>query len=97
MTIQEILSEAVAHSASDILIIAGMPAAYKIQGVIRREGERLFPPEIQRLTEELYQLAGGRDMTRLLETGDDDFSFAVRGLFRFRVDTPSSSAAPWAW
>lgn len=86
MTIQEILSEAVAHSASDILIIAGMPAAYKIQGVIRREGERLFPPEIQRLTEELYQLAGGRDMTRLLETGDDDFSFAVRGLSRFRVN-----------
>lgn len=44
MTILEILEGAVARSASDILIIAGMPAAYKIHGLIRREGERLLPP-----------------------------------------------------
>ena len=86
MTILEILEGAVARSASDILIIAGMPAAYKIHGLIRREGERLLPPDIQALVEELYHLAGERDMKRLLEVGDDDFSFAVRGLSRFRVN-----------
>lgn len=69
MTILEILEGAVARSASDILIIAGMPAAYKIHGLIRREGERLLPPDIQALVEELYHLAGERDMKRLLEVG----------------------------
>ena len=51
MHIQDILEQAVAQSASDILIIAGMPAAYKINGLIRREGERLLPGDIQALVE----------------------------------------------
>ena len=86
MYIQDILEQAVAQSASDILIIAGMPAAYKINGLIRREGERLLPGDIQALVEELYRLAGARDLSRLAETGDDDFSFAIPGLSRFRVN-----------
>lgn len=86
MTIREILEEAVHRSASDVLIIAGMPAAYKINGIIRREGERLLPPDTQALAEELYHMAGERSMSALLERGDDDFSFAVRGLSRFRVN-----------
>ena len=86
MKIQEILEQAVRQSASDILIIAGMPAAYKINGLIQRQGERLLPNDIEALTRELYQLAGGRNMDRLLEKGDDDFSFAVPGLSRFRIN-----------
>ena len=86
MKIQEILEQAVRQSASDILIIAGMPAAYKINGLIQRQGERLLPNDIETLTRELYQLAGGRNMDRLLEKGDDDFSFAVPGLSRFRIN-----------
>ena len=86
MKIQEILEHAVRQSASDILIIAGMPAAYKINGLIQRQGERLLPNDIEALTRELYQLAGGRNMDRLLEKGDDDFSFAVPGLSRFRIN-----------
>ena len=82
MHIQDILEQAVAQSASDILIIAGMPAAYKINGLIRREGERLLPGDIQALVEELYRLAGARDLSRLAETGDDDFSFAIPALSR---------------
>ena len=86
MSIQEILEQAVAQSASDILIIAGMPAAYKIKGLIQRQGERLLPNDIAALTQELYRLAGGRSMERLLEKGDDDFSFAIPGLSRFRIN-----------
>ena len=70
MTIREILEEAVRRSASDVLIIAGMPAAYKINGLIRREGERLLPPDTQALAEELYHMAGERSMSALLEQGD---------------------------
>lgn len=86
MNIREILERAVQQSASDILIIAGMPAAYKIHGLLQREGERLLPDDILTLVEELYQLAGERSLDTLLSTGDDDFSFAVSGLSRFRVN-----------
>ena len=86
MSIQEILEQAVAQSASDILIIAGMPAAYKTNGLIQRQGQRLLPDDIAALTQDLYRLAGGRSMERLLEQGDDDFSFAIPGLSRFRIN-----------
>lgn len=86
MNIREILERAVQQSASDILIIAGMPAAYKIHGLLQREGERLLPDDTQKLVEEIYQLAGNRSMDTLQACGDDDFSFAVSGLSRFRVN-----------
>lgn len=86
MTIRDILEEAVERAASDILIIAGMPPAFKINGLIQREGPRLLPPDIRVLVEELYHMAGERDMSRLLAQGDDDFSIAIGGLSRFRVN-----------
>ena len=86
MTLLEILQQAVQRSASDILIIAGLPVAYKIHGVIQREGARLLPNDTAALTAELYRLAGERSLSTLEETGDDDFSFALPGLSRFRVN-----------
>lgn len=86
MELKEILNLAVSRSASDILLVAGLPAAFKVNGVIVREGERLLPNDTQVLVEELYRLSGGRSMARLNETGDDDFSFALPGVCRFRVN-----------
>ena len=86
MTLTELLTEAVARAASDILIVAGLPVSYKVNGVISREGERLLPAHTAALVREVYHLAGDRDMLRLAESGDDDFSFAVPGLSRFRVN-----------
>ena len=80
------LRQAVERGASDVLLIAGLPVAYKINGVILREGERLGPADTAGLLEGLYRLAGERDMALLLQTGDDDFSFALPGLSRFRVN-----------
>lgn len=85
MTIQDVLSRAVEQNASDILLIPGLPASYKVGGVLCREGERLLPQALEPLVRESYRLAG-RSMTRLEETGDDDFSFALPGLSRFRVN-----------
>ena len=85
MPLIDILKEAVSREASDVLIIAGLPVSYKVNGRIDRVGERLFPDHTQALSEELYDLAK-RSMDRFLETGDDDFSFAVPGLSRFRVN-----------
>lgn len=85
-TISEILAAAVERGASDILVIAGLPVSYKISGQIVREGERLLPKDTAALTGELYALAGGRAIAPLEQSGDDDFSFSVPGLSRFRVN-----------
>ena len=82
----EILAEAVARGASDILIIAGLPVSYKIRGHIVREGERLLPKDTAALAAALYHLAKDRPMPDLEQSGDDDFSFSVSGLSRFRVN-----------
>lgn len=86
MELMDILTDAVARGTSDILIIAGLPVSYKINGVICREGARLLPADTAALTEALYRMAGNRDLSRLTDRGDDDFSFAVPGLSRFRVN-----------
>lgn len=85
MNLTDILQQAVQRRASDVLIIAGLPVSYKIQGRIQREGERLRPADTQALTAALYG-AASRPTERLFTTGDDDFSFAVPGLSRFRVN-----------
>ena len=86
MDLMEIFREAVACMASDIFLIAGLPVSYKVKGVIRRSGERLMPEDTEKLTAELYTLADNRSMDKLTATGDDDFSFAIPHLSRFRAN-----------
>ncbi len=82
----EYLKQAVADQASDLFIVAGGPVSEKTEGRIRPiGGEKVFPPETERLISGIYGLAG-RSMDGYRATGDDDFSFAVPGLARFRVN-----------
>ena len=84
--LDEILSQAVARQASDIFLIAGLPVSYKCSGVIcREEAPPLKPSDTTHLAQLLYERAG-RTQETLLATGDDDFSFAVPHLSRFRVN-----------
>ena len=84
--LMEYLQQAVAHEASDLFLVAGGAASEKVEGHIRpMDGERLLPPETEKLVSEIYTLAK-RPMTQFLEKGDDDFSFSVPGLARFRVN-----------
>ena len=86
MDIIVLLQQAVLNHASDIFVVAGLPVSYRANGRICREKEeKLMPPQTKECVEELYKLAGGRDIRVLEEKGDDDFSFAVPGLTRFRV------------
>lgn len=86
MDVREVLRKAVEEHASDIFIVAGLPISYRSNNVIiKEEGERLMPPETENYLEQIYELADHRDIDRLLKHGDDDFSFAVQGLSRFRV------------
>lgn len=86
MTIVDILTQAVNEGASDVFIIAGLGLSFRRHGSVYMEStDRLMPPDTERIIRETYDLAGQRDMSKLLACGDDDFSFAVAGLSRFRV------------
>ena len=80
------LKRAVTDGASDLFLVAGGPVSEKLEGQIRPvDGEKLLPPQTERLITEIYRLAG-REMDAYRRRGDDDFSFAVAGLARFRVN-----------
>ena len=86
-TIPEYLSYATANHASDIFIIAGRPLSFKIDGKLTAHGERLMPADTENLLRQIYQMANARNFDHFLDTGDDDFSFSIPGLSRFRVNT----------
>ena len=80
------LQDAVTQQASDIFIIAGGAMSAKVDGRIYPLREtRLLPPETEAMVTEIYHLAN-RSMEKYLRTGDDDFSFSVPSLARFRVN-----------
>ena len=82
----EYLTEAAGQGASDIFIVAGRPLSAKINGVFETVSpERLTPADTEEMIQGIYVLAGNRDMSRFLRTGDDDFSFAIPGVSRFRA------------
>ena len=68
--------------------MAGRPLSYKKNGkLIQADEERMMPDQCEAFVREIYDLAGHRDISRFLACGDDDFSFAVQGLSRYRVST----------
>ena len=75
--IPEFLAEAANRRVSDIFIIAGRPLAEKIDGHLLDRGDRLMPDQTENLLRTIYGLAENRDISRLMETGDDDFSFSI--------------------
>ncbi len=85
--IRHLLEQAVNEGASDIFVVAGLPITWRVNGRIHHmDGEKLMPSQTEEYVKEIYSLAGGRDMERLTGQGDDDFSFALPGLSRFRVN-----------
>ena len=85
MAVIEYLKSAVEQNASDIYIVAGAPISIKLGGRITPMDEKkLLPPDTEALISDIYSYAK-RDSEHYKESGDDDFSFAVPGLARFRV------------
>ncbi len=82
----QILEKAVNDNAADIFMIPGMPISLKINGEIQPVNEeKIFPEVMDQLIQEIYTIAGNRDIVPVKTGGDDDFSFSVRGLARFRA------------
>lgn len=82
----QLLQQAIQAGASDVFIVAGLPVSMRINGIITRENDnKLTPADTRSIVTQIYHLAGDRNIQNFEETGDDDFSFAIPGLSRFRV------------
>lgn len=86
MDVLDYLKKAVEDGASDIFFLAGSPATAKIEGrIVRLAEERLLPDNTRQIIGRIYEMAQ-RSTEHYEATGDDDFSFAIRGVARFRVN-----------
>ena len=85
MNITDILNQSIELDAADIFLVAGIPVTYKCNGHQNRVGEMLLPDTIRTLVDEIYEVSH-RDRTNLDKGADDDFSFAISNLGRFRVN-----------
>ena len=87
MDIKTILQKAIADQASDIFIVAGANLSFKINGhIIKQNDDILKPDDTRNLIEQIYTLKNGIDHKAINEVGEDDFSFALSNLGRFRVN-----------
>ena len=87
MDVRKILEEATKREASDIFIIAGRPLTYKSKGIMNTlDDQRMEPKDTFQFVSAIYTLAE-RNIDDFARTGDDDFSFAIPGVSRFRVST----------
>lgn len=86
MDIRELLQQAIDQGAADVFIIAGLPVSYRVDGTIKRiSAEKLTPAQTEEYLNQIYAM-DNRTISILHNKGDDDFSFAIAGLSRFRVN-----------
>jgi twitching motility protein PilT len=87
MDVIKILSEITADQASDIFVVAGRPIAYKKFGKFENYNDYIMKPDdCNNFIQQIYGLAKNKDINDLYRSGDADFSFAIPGLCRFRIN-----------
>jgi twitching motility protein PilT len=88
MELESFLKTAMEQNASDIYIISGRPLSYKVNGmIIGMSDEKLMPDDTHDIVSQIYKLANDRSLARVEDNGDDDFSFSLPNIARFRVNT----------
>ena len=88
MQIENLLKEMIEVHASDVFIIAGLPLSYQKSGIhVRTDSAPLMPGDTEEYVSAIYDIAG-RDISQFRSNSnhDDDFSFAVPGVGRFRAN-----------
>lgn len=81
------LTRAAEDRASDVFIVPGAPVTYKLEGLLTpMETEKLTQERSAALVRQIYDRAQ-RSIDSFEATGDDDFSFSIPGVARFRVNT----------
>ena len=86
MELITILEQALKLGGSDIFIVPGSQVEVKVRGsFIPVTENKLLPKDTEALIRSAYEIAG-RDMALIDRSGDDDFSFSVKDLSRFRCN-----------
>ena len=88
MEIETILRRAIDCGASDIFVVAGLPLTFKVRGEqVRDEAAGKYTPQMKEsFAQAVYQLAGRESHCVTGRETDDDFSFSLSGIGRFRVN-----------
>lgn len=87
MELKQILESALQLGGSDVFIIPGSKVMAKVRGnMVPLCEERVMPEESRSLISQAYALAQNRDIGRIYDDGDDDFSFSVEKMCRFRCN-----------
>lgn len=87
MELQDILRSTLEMGGSDVFIVPGSPVMAKVKGRLVPVTDKMAKPaDTEALIRQTYALAGGRDIALLLCEGDDDFSFSMERLCRFRCN-----------
>lgn len=88
MNLEQFLQQMIDAGASDVFVIAGLPLTYQVDGrQVRSESAPLMPADTERVVRAIFE-ASGRNGARFLDGGnhDEDFSFALPGIGRFRAN-----------
>lgn len=87
MDVKKILEQAVKMDASDIFFVAGSPYAFKIKKeIIKQDDVRLMPEDLKDIVQQLYSFAPYCQYENFQENGEDDYSFSLANIGRFRVN-----------
>ncbi len=83
-SLQEILSYAVEHGASDVHLAVGSPPACRVDGEMRAFSET--PLKMEHTEKFLEEIFKPNQRAHFDETGDADVALSIPGLGRFRVN-----------
>jgi len=88
MSIVELLKLAHQNKASDVHITVGVPPVFRVNGKLIHidNVEKLMPKDTEEIAKELLS---DKQFARLEEKGEIDFSYAISGIGRFRVNVYS--------
>lgn len=82
-----ILEKTLTISGSDVYIIPGSPISAKVNEKLTHLTEnRMTTQDCSEIIHEIYSLAKGRSLETLEREGDDDFSFGMAQIGRFRCN-----------
>ncbi|MBR3106006.1 MAG: PilT/PilU family type 4a pilus ATPase [Clostridia bacterium] len=82
----DLLKRAVQMGGADIFVIPGAAVSVKVNNsLVKLTDKIVLPVDTERLVREMYDLAH-RDIKHLDQAGDDDFSFAIKDVSRFRCN-----------
>ncbi|MFZ6771985.1 type IV pilus twitching motility protein PilT [Undibacterium sp. SXout7W] len=94
MDISELLAFSVKNNASDLHLSSGLPPMIRVHGDVRRIN--LPPLEHKDVHELIYDIMNDSQRKAYEETLECDFSFAIPGLARFRVNAFNQERGPAA-